>query len=93
MKRLARGVVVCGSEEEVGPVVVGDDGVPLSLKPAAVVEGAVEGVVVVDGHPDVFVLVAELEGVLAFDPGEVDLGSMRAGFCHWGGWCSDGRSR
>jgi hypothetical protein len=41
---------------------------------AAVSPGTVERIVVVDRHPDVLVLIAELERMLALDPGEVHLG-------------------
>ena len=66
-------VGVGGAEEEVGPVGVADGGSTGVRVAAAVGEGAVERVVVVDGHPDVLVLVAELHGVVALHPGEVDL--------------------
>ncbi len=72
-------VVVGGAEEEVGPVGVADGRAAGVGVAAAVGEGAVERVVVVDGHPDVLVLVAELQGVLALDPGEVDLGVEQGG--------------
>lgn len=47
---------------------------------ATVGEGPEKWIVVADPLPQVLVLIPELEGVLAFDDGEMILGSRRAGF-------------
>ncbi len=78
-------VVVSDGAADVGAVGIGcgfyavDGGAGAEAEALRVAEGAVEGIVVVDGHPDVLVLIAEFEGVFAFDPGEVDLGIEQGG--------------
>ena len=72
-KIVGQRVIVGGAEEKVRPVVVADGRAAGVRVAAAVAERTVERVVVVHSHPDVLVLVAELQRVLSLHPGEVDL--------------------